>query len=91
VALLSSNQYKVTEEVLSICAFLHVNESLGGLFYSDTKEERLAESKKTAKVASLEGDLISFVNIYNLYMRKNSSFARSDLLKSLYIREPQFT
>lgn len=44
VALLKSNEFKVCEEVLSICSIFHVIEHLGGLFYSDIKEDRLAEA-----------------------------------------------
>lgn len=54
------------DEMLSVCAFMHVLENYK-LFDSNISKDRIAEAFKRPKIGVLDGDQITFLNIYNLY------------------------
>ena len=59
------------DEMLSVCAFMHVLENYK-LFDSNISKEWIAETLKWPKIGALDGDQITFLNIYNLYSQMHS-------------------
>ena len=68
-AILASNddQYKCTEEILSLAAVLEV----GGIFQSNIDPIRLSKAKK--KLGVIEGDHITIINIFNTYTKRGKN------------------
>lgn len=67
----NSEEFKCTDEILSIAALMTV----GNLFQNGVDSVRLAKAKK--KLGALEGDHITLLNIFHSYCRKNKNARRA--------------
>ena len=68
-AILNSNkeEYKCTEEILTIASVLSVN----SIFQTNIDPVRISKTKK--KLGAVEGDHITLVNIFNTFIKKGKT------------------
>jgi len=74
-------EWRVTEEILTIAALFSVQN-----IYNAVREPyKLANAKK--KYGVIEGDHITLLNIFNLYLNKKSENEKKGLCRELHINE----